>query len=78
MNSIGQNKENLDFFHDYVKEISSLKAQNEVWKTKFDNLNECYQQELQQREKQHIEYDKLKEMYRKEIEEKNQLKKKYN
>lgn len=75
LNSIGQNKENLDFFHDYVKEISSLKAQNEVWKTKFDNLNECYQQELQQREKQHIEYDKLKEMYRKEIEEKNQLKK---
>ena len=55
-----------------------MKAQNEVWKTKFDNLNECYQQELQQREKQHIEYDKLKEMYRKEIEEKNQLKKKYN
>ena len=44
LNSIGQNKENLDFFHDYVKEISSLKAQNEVWKTKFDNLNECYQQ----------------------------------
>ncbi|CAX39760.1 conserved hypothetical protein [Candida dubliniensis CD36] len=75
LNSIGQNKENLDFFHDYVKEISSLKAQNEVWKSKFENLNDCYQQELQQHEKQNIEYGKLKEMYNKELEEKNQLKK---